>query len=224
MPVYRKLTLITYARMPNERTKNGNELSIRTEEKKIARAKKEKRTDLPEEKLSAWIMWSKCIITLWVAVSIYHVNNIHINRYMCTRHARSELLCANVWARGFEHSQHTKWMCVLARVVVLGTLKMNAEANSSLQHMSQWKKTAQICAHTKRKKAASLFFTWRMAFVFFMLVHFLPAIVEFHIRSMRIIIEHPLNWFQLSLGVCHLTWEHVFSGWEQQCHSNNGWM
>lgn len=52
MPVYRKLTLITYARMPNERTKNGNELSIRTEEKKT-QEKKEKRTDLPEEKRSA---------------------------------------------------------------------------------------------------------------------------------------------------------------------------
>lgn len=40
MPVYRKLTLITYARMPNERTENGNELSIRTEEKKNRKSKK----------------------------------------------------------------------------------------------------------------------------------------------------------------------------------------
>lgn len=79
-------------------------------------------------------MWSKCIITLWVAVSIYHVNNIHINRYVyftCKVYMRANFGCG-AWLYEFE------WVC--ARVLATATTERTIKKHRKKVNEKEWER------------------------------------------------------------------------------------
>lgn len=192
-------------------------------------------------------MWSKCIITgctsVWVVVSIYHVNNIHINRRMCTllniqvglyisrytmRGSNVFCVCVCIWVFELFPVKFRLWngFCVWEHVLYeqLITLTYDIKSSSKVErskaHITAHEpnplnvERAQF-AHTQTHSTfsflhtPSLFFTWKMAFVFLMCPSPNPfsfdGCLTFHgggskeCTACEIIIEHLLNWFLLPI-------------------------
>lgn len=165
------------------------------------------------QKMSAWIMWSKCIITLWVAVSIYHVNNIHINR--CMYSTCSVYMC---------NACIVSCLCVRERVSGRNSNGFARVRRAQMPNQDKKIWTARMLLHApcsmlqtpNEKICAKKFFIsrhhyfsleeWLLNVVFFssLVSHslrvrffFFVCIIFDLVCGACGIIEHPLNWFQL---------------------------